>query len=93
MEGLSNEAAYSGTAIKTTEIGSYETGKSGACKTWYVSPNASTKGYGNKVRSYTITDLPGAYKTQHLTDNNETPTVMVHVLKINKTITLPLPTE
>ena len=32
-------------------------------------------------------------ETQQLKDNNETPTVMVYVVQINKTTTLPLPTE
>ena len=35
----------------------------------------------------------GNTETQHLKDNNETTTVMVHVDQINKNITLPLPTE
>ena len=35
----------------------------------------------------------GHTETQHLKYNNETPTVMVHAVQINKTTTLPLPTE
>ena len=35
----------------------------------------------------------GHKETKYLKDNNETPTVMVHVVQINKTKTLPLPTE
>ena len=62
MEGLSIEVAYSGTAINRAARGNYETGKSGACKTWHVSPHASTKGGGNQGRSYTSTYAPGAYR-------------------------------
>ena len=35
----------------------------------------------------------GNIDTQHLKDNNETPTVMVHAGQINKTTILSLPTE
>ena len=35
----------------------------------------------------------GNIDTQHLKDNNETPTVMVHAGQINKTTTPSLPTE
>ena len=52
MEGLSIEVAYSGTAINRAARGNYETGKSGACKTWHVSPHAITKGGGNKSGGY-----------------------------------------
>ena len=43
MEGLSIEADYIGTAIKPETRVRYETGKSGAWKTWHVSPHDSTK--------------------------------------------------
>ena len=35
----------------------------------------------------------GHTETQHLRDNNNTPTVMVHTGQNNKTTTLPLPNE
>ena len=35
----------------------------------------------------------GHIETQHMKDNIETPTVMVHAVQINETTTLPLPTE
>ena len=35
----------------------------------------------------------GHTETQQLKDKNETPTLMVHAGQINKTTTLPLPTE
>ena len=34
-------------------------GNVGSWKTWHVSPHASTKVGGNKVRSYTSTYVPG----------------------------------
>ena len=61
MEGLSIEAAYSATSIKPAARGIYETGKSGAWKTQYIRPHASTKGGVNKDRRYTSTDAPGQY--------------------------------
>ena len=62
MEGLRIEASQSGTEIKPVARGSYETGNIGACKTWNISPHDSTKGGGNKVRSYNSTYEPGAYR-------------------------------
>ena len=62
MKGLMIEADYIGKAIKSEARDRYETSKSGAWKTWHVSPHASTKGGRNKRRSYTSTDVPGAYK-------------------------------
>ena len=62
MEGLSIEAAQGGTAINPAARGVYETGKSGAWKTWHVSPYAITKRGVNKGRSYTSTNAPGAYR-------------------------------
>ena len=62
MEVLSIEADQSVTSIKPKTRGSYDTGKSGAWKTWHVSPNSSTKGDRNKGRIYTSTDAPGAYR-------------------------------
>ena len=53
------EAAQSVTATKTTSKFSYETGNSGAWKTWHVSPHASTKGGGNNGGGYY-----GSYATQ-----------------------------
>ena len=59
MEGLRVEADYSVTDIKPVTRGIYEAGKSGACKTWHVSPHDITKGGGNKGRIYTSTYAPG----------------------------------
>ena len=58
MEGSSNKAAYIGTAVKTAARGSYETGKSGAWKTWHAEPQVSSKGVVNKDRKYTIKYAP-----------------------------------
>ena len=62
MYGLRFKADYSVTSIKPETKGIYEVGTSGAWKTWYVSPHASTKGGGNKGRIYTIIYAPGAYR-------------------------------
>ena len=62
MEGLRTKASESGTAINSETRGLYETGKSGAWKTWHGSPHVVTKGGINKGRSYTSTYAPGAYR-------------------------------
>ena len=64
MEGLRIEADLSGTVIKTMERGSYETGNSGAWKTWYASPHASTKVGEKKGRSYTSTYTPMVHRNR-----------------------------
>ena len=62
MEGFRIEESQSGTFIKPVARNIYETVKSGTWKTRNVSPNASTKGAGNKCRIYTSTYAPGAYR-------------------------------
>ena len=61
MEGLRTKAADSGTAFNYETQRSYDTGKSGAWKTWHGSPYDCTKVDINKGRSYTSTYAPGAY--------------------------------
>ena len=65
MEGLKTEAAQSVTSVNPAERFRYETGKSGAWKTWHASPNDITKGGENKGGGYY-----GAYAPQ--TDCNKT---------------------
>ena len=62
MEGLGNKASDIGTAVNSETRGSYETGKSGAWKTWHVIPHNGTKGDRNKGIGYTSTYEPGAYR-------------------------------
>ena len=45
-----------------------------------------------KVEAIPVHMHQGHTETQHLKDNNETPTLMVHLGQINKTTTLPLDT-
>ena len=58
MEGYRNKAAQSGTSLKPTKRGIYETGKSDAWKTCHISPHASTKGGLNKIEGYTSAYAP-----------------------------------
>ena len=46
-----------------------------------------------KVEAIPIHMYQGHTETQQLKNNNETPTVMVYKGQINKTTSLPLPTE
>ena len=55
MKVSRTETAYSGTYVKPAELGRYEMGKIGACKTGHVSPHVSAKGGINKYGSYTST--------------------------------------
>ena len=48
---------------------------------------------GKKSEAIPVHMHQGHTETQQLKYNNETPPVMVHVVQINKTTTLPLPTE
>ena len=64
MEGLITEEDYSGTSVNPVARCRYETGNSGAWKTWHVSPHAIIKEGGNKGGGYS-----GAYAPQ--TDFNK----------------------
>ena len=58
MEGLRNKASESGTDVNSETPGSYEKGKSVACKTWHDGPYISYKGGGIKGVIYTGTYVP-----------------------------------
>ena len=62
MEGLRIEADYRGTSIKHEARGGYDTGKSGASKTFHGGPHSGTKLGLNKGRIYTSTYAPGSYR-------------------------------
>ena len=62
MDILKTESEYSGTDFDPTTQGSYESGNSGAWRTWHGYPHVSTKGCKNKGRIYTSTYAPGADK-------------------------------
>ena len=83
MGGLRTEAAYNGTDFKPVARCIYDTGKSSSCKTWNISPPASTKGGGNEVVGYS-----GEYAPQTDCNKISAPTVIVRVGQINKTTTL-----
>ena len=65
MEGLSTKVEQSVTSVKYETKVSYDTGKSGAWKTWHGRPHASAKGGINKVGGYTSAYSKG-------TDRNKT---------------------
>ena len=54
MEVLRIEAYYIGTATKPAERGRYETGKSGAWKTWHGSLHARDKGGEKKAEAILV---------------------------------------
>ena len=64
MQGLKTKLAYSEKAVKYETQGSYEIGKSGAWKTWHVSPHDSAKGGINKGGLYTNAYATGTYRNK-----------------------------
>ena len=92
MYSLTIEAAYSGTDIKPSERGSYETGNSGTWKNGMSYLRLALKEAEINTEDLPVQMYHKNKETQHPKYDNETPTIMVHVGQINKTSTLHIPT-
>ena len=93
MKGSITKSVYSETALNPAVRDRYETGNSGAWKNGISSLMIELKEVEIKADAIPVHMKHGQTETKNLKDKGEIPTGTVHVGKINKTTTLPLPTE